>query len=75
LNSDIERLSQLAYLECPDSVCDKIACAQLVSALSDGFVKRALQLKGITPLRITIERGKAIKLIKKIIFNIKKKII
>jgi len=41
--SDIERLSQLADLEFSDLIRDKVACAQFVSALSDEFVKRALQ--------------------------------
>jgi len=63
LDSDIERLSQLAYPECPDSVRDKIACAQFVSALFYGFVKKVLQMEGITSLRVAIERWKVIKLI------------
>ncbi|KYN11271.1 hypothetical protein ALC57_16583 [Trachymyrmex cornetzi] len=63
LGSDVERLSQSAYPECPDIVRDKIACAQFVSALSDGFVKRTLQMEGITSLRVAIERAKTIKLI------------
>ncbi|KYN08831.1 hypothetical protein ALC57_19067 [Trachymyrmex cornetzi] len=40
LGSDIERLSQSAYPECSDTVRDKIAGTQFISALSDGFVKR-----------------------------------
>jgi len=42
LGFDIERLSQLAYPECSDSIRYKIACAQFVSALFDRFVKRTL---------------------------------
>ncbi|KYN12269.1 hypothetical protein ALC57_15561 [Trachymyrmex cornetzi] len=72
LGSDIERLSQLAYPECPDRVRDKIACAQFVSALSDGFVKRTLQMEGKTSLREATERGKAIKLIQENNFQYKK---
>ncbi|KYN29413.1 hypothetical protein ALC57_01146, partial [Trachymyrmex cornetzi] len=70
--SDIERLSQLAYRECSDLIRDKIACAQFISTLSDGFVKRALQLEGSTSLRIAIERAKAIKLIQENSFQHKK---
>jgi len=71
--SDIEKLSQLAYPECPDSIRDKVACAQFVSVLSDGFVKRTLQLEGAISLRIAIERAKAIKLIQENSFQYKKK--
>lgn len=42
---------------------DKIACAQYVAALSDGFIKRTLQLEGINSLKTAIERSKAIKVI------------
>lgn len=62
--ADLERLSQMAYPECPHSVRDKIACAQFVSALSDNFVKRTLQLEGVTSLRIATERAKTIKFIR-----------
>jgi len=54
----------LAYPECPFNVRDKITCAQFVSAISDSFVKRTLQLEGITSLRLAIERAKAIKIIR-----------
>jgi len=63
LGADLERLSRLAYPECPLNVRDKIACAQFVSAISDNFIKRTLQLEGITSLRLAIERAKAIKII------------
>ncbi|CAL1672146.1 unnamed protein product [Lasius platythorax] len=62
--AELERLSRLAYPECPFTVRNKIACAQFVSALSDNFVKRTLQLEGITSLNLAIERGKAIKIIR-----------
>lgn len=62
--ADLERLSQMAYPECPHSVRDKIACAQFVSALSDNFVRRTLQLEGVTSLRIATERAKTIKFIR-----------
>ncbi|KYN12415.1 hypothetical protein ALC57_15420 [Trachymyrmex cornetzi] len=70
--SDIERLSQLAYPECSNLIRDEIACAQFVSTLSDGFVKRALQLEGSTSLRIVVVRAKAIKLIQENSFQYKK---
>ncbi|XP_077259759.1 uncharacterized protein LOC143896081 [Temnothorax americanus] len=40
LGADLERLACLAYSECSAEVRDKIACAQFVAALSDGFVKQ-----------------------------------
>jgi len=61
--SELERLSRLAYPECSFAVRDKIACAQFVSTLSDGFVKRTLQLEGITSLKLAVERAKAVKVI------------
>jgi len=56
LGSDIERLSRLAYPECTKEVRDKIACAQFIAALSDGFIKRTLQLEGVNSLRTVLER-------------------
>lgn len=70
--AELERLSRLAYPECPFTVRDKIACAQFVSALSDNFVKRTLQLEGVTSLNLAIERGKAIKIIRDENFERKK---
>jgi len=46
---------------------------QFVSALSDQFVSGTLQLKGITSLRIVIERTKTIKLIQENNFEQRKK--
>jgi len=63
LDSDIERLSRLAYPECTKEVRDKIACAQFIAALSDGFIKRTLQLEGVNSLRTALERAMAIKAI------------
>jgi len=63
LGSDLERLARLAYPECSQAIRDKIACAQFVSALSDRFVSRNLQLEGITSLREAIVRAKTIKVI------------
>ena len=61
--AEIERLARLAYPKCPFAVRDKIACAQFVSALSDNFVRRTLQLEGVTSLKVVIERAKTIKII------------
>jgi len=61
--AEIERLSRLAYHEYPYSIRDKIACAQFVSALSDNFVRRTLQLEGFTSLKLAIERAKVVKII------------
>jgi len=63
LGSDIERLSQLAYPECSHQVREKIACAQFVSALSNKFVRRTLQLEGVSSLKIAVQRAMAIKVI------------
>jgi len=43
-------------------VRDKIACAQFISTLTDGFIKR-LQLEGINSLRVAIKRSVAVKVI------------
>ena len=43
---------------------DKV-CALFVFALSDGFMKRELQMEEVTSLRMAIEREKEIKLIQK----------
>ncbi|KYN12401.1 hypothetical protein ALC57_15430 [Trachymyrmex cornetzi] len=72
LGSDIERLSQSAYPECSDTVRDKIAGVQFISALSDGFVKRTLQIEEVTSLRMAIERAKLVKLIQESSFQCKK---
>jgi hypothetical protein len=65
LGSDLERLARLAYPECSHEIQDKIACAQFISALSDGFLKRTLQLEGINSLQLAVQRGIAIKVIQK----------
>ena len=61
--AELERLSHLAYPECSFSVREKIACAQFVSALADNFVRRTLQLEGVSSLKLAIERAKAVKII------------
>jgi hypothetical protein len=65
LSADLERLSRLAYPECTDIIRDKIACAQFIAALSDGFIKRTLQLENVTSLKSAIERAMAIKVVQK----------
>jgi len=65
LGADLERLSRLAYPECPYAVRDKIACSQFISALSDNFIKRTLRLEGINSLKSAVIRARAIKEINK----------
>jgi len=65
LGADLERLSKLAYPECPYAVRDKIACSQFISALSDYFIKRTLRLEGINSLKSAVIRARAIKEINK----------
>jgi len=62
LGLDIERLSRLAYPECTKKVRDKIACAQFIAALTDGF-KCILQLERINLLTMVLERAMTIKAI------------
>lgn len=54
LGSKIESLSQLIYPECSHQIRDKIACAQFVSALTDRFVRRTLQLERVTSLKMAV---------------------
>lgn len=70
--SELERLARLAYPECSYAVRDKIACAQFISSLLDGFVRRTLQLEGLTSLKLAIERAKAVKIIQGENFDRKK---
>jgi len=63
LGSEIEKLSRLAYPECSFAMRDKIACAQYITALTDGFIRRTLQLEGVSSLNSAIERAKTIKII------------
>jgi len=51
---------------------DKIACAQYITALSDGFIKRTLQLESVSSLNSAVERAKAIKVIQGESFDRKK---
>jgi len=71
--SDLERLARLAYPECSQTIRDKIACAQFVSALFDRFVSRNLQLEGVTSLREAIVRAKTIKSIQESDFEQRKR--
>jgi len=73
LGSDTERLSCLAYPERESKeVRDKIVCAQFI-ALSDGFIKRIRQLKGIVSLKTALEKAMAIKIIQENCFENKVK--
>ena len=69
MGADIERLSRLAYPECSHEVRDKIACAQFIIAISDGFVKRTLQLENISSLKLAVERAMAVKAIQQNSFS------
>jgi len=60
---------RLAYPECFLEMREKIACAQFISALTDGFIKRTLQLEGVNSLKAAVERSIAIKVIKKNSFS------
>jgi len=62
LGSEIEKLSRLAYPECSFAMRDKIACAQYITAFSDGFIRGTLQLEG-SSLNSAIERAKTIEII------------
>lgn len=64
MGAEIKRLSRLAYFECTHEVrTHKIACAQIIAALTDGFLKRTLQLKNINSLKSAIEKAMAIRVI------------
>jgi len=69
LGTDLERLVRLAYPECSLEVREKIACAQFISALTDGFIKRTLQIEGVNSLKAAVERSVAIKIIQKNSFS------
>ncbi|XP_036148536.1 uncharacterized protein LOC118647560 [Monomorium pharaonis] len=71
--AELERLSRLAYPECPFSVRDKIACSQFISAVSNNFLRRTLQLEGISSLKAAVERAKAIEIIQEANFERKEK--
>lgn len=62
LGADLERLARLAYPECTIGVWDKIACSQFVAALTDGYIKRALQTEEIASLKVVVERARTLKL-------------
>lgn len=44
-------------------VRDKIACAQFIAELSEGFIKRTLQLEGVVFLKTAVERARMIRAI------------
>lgn len=62
LGTDLERLARLAYPESSHEIRDKIACAQFISALSNGYIKRTLQLKNkVSSLKTAVQRAMAVK--------------
>jgi len=63
MGAKLERLSRLAYSECSHESRDKIVCAQFISALPSGFVKRTLQLEDVTSLKAAVQRAMAVKVI------------
>lgn len=63
LGVDLERFARLVYSECTHEMRDKIACSQFIAALSHGFVKQTLQIKGVSSLRFAVERIKTLALI------------
>jgi len=65
LGTDLERLVRLAYPECSLEMRKKIACAQFISALTDGFIKRTVHLEWVNSLKTAVERSVAIKVIQK----------
>jgi len=69
LGTDLKRLGRLVYPECFLEVREKIACAQFISALTDGFIKRILQLEGVNSLKAAVKRSVAIKVIHKNSFS------
>lgn len=71
LGTDLERLVKFTSPECMQEIHDKIACAQFVGAISNDFIKRTLQLEGITSLKAAVERVKVIEQIQE--FSFKKK--
>lgn len=69
LGVEIERLSRLAYSECTHEVRDKITCAQFIAAMTNGFLKRTLQLENVNSLKSAIERAMTIRTIQENSFN------
>lgn len=63
LGAEIKRLSRLAYPECTHEIRDKIACAQFIAAITNGFLKRTLQLENINSLKSTIGKAMTIQTI------------
>jgi len=53
----------MVHFECTKEVPHKIACAQFITALSNGFIKRTFQLEGVISLKSTLERAMTIKAI------------
>lgn len=60
LGTDLKCLARLAYLASSHEIRDKIACAQFISALSNGYIKRILQLENkVSSLKTAVQRAMA----------------
>ncbi|XP_046142806.1 uncharacterized protein LOC123988073 [Osmia bicornis bicornis] len=57
LATEIERLAQAAFCECPLEIRDKLAASQFVSSLANEEMKRMLWLGGFTSLRAAVIRA------------------
>nr|XP_034195181.1 uncharacterized protein LOC117611356 [Osmia lignaria] len=57
LATEIERLAQAAFCECPLEIRDKLAASQFVSPLANEEMKRMLRLGGFTSLRAAVIRA------------------
>ncbi|XP_046145488.1 transcriptional corepressor LEUNIG-like [Osmia bicornis bicornis] len=55
--TEIERLAQAAFCECPLEIRDKLAVSQFVSSLANEEMKRMLRLGGFTSLRAAVIRA------------------
>lgn len=58
--TEIERLAELAYPDCPFEVCKIIACDRFISGLNNNFVKQMLLVEGQTSLKEAIERAEGL---------------
>nr|XP_033331157.1 uncharacterized protein LOC117223138 [Megalopta genalis] len=57
LATEIERLAQCAFSECPMDVRDRLAASQFVTALANEEMKRMLRYESLTSLRATVTRA------------------
>lgn len=57
LASEIERLAQAAFADCPAEAQDKLAASQFISALANSEMKRTLRLGSFSTLRAVVLRA------------------